>query len=151
VAEQDKEGSEPRDDSSTDKKADTEGAIIIQHPVAGTVKAILDAAPLYEDLIQPATKSLGRELRPAGKQIGGTVAGTVNLVLAPLRAVIWGWDKIEEIVVPEIGKRFEKALDRLVTPKPNVAGPIIEGLRARFVYTDTSDPGHLELSVRYPP
>ena len=40
-----------------------------------------------------------------------------------------GNEKFEEIVFPELGKRFEKKLRRLVTPKPNIAVPALEAMR----------------------
>jgi hypothetical protein len=51
------------------------------------------------------------------------------MMLSPLRAVLWGWERIEEIIGPELGRRFENKLNRMVTPKLTVAGPTLESLR----------------------
>jgi hypothetical protein len=97
--------------------------------IAETVKAILERTPVYQDLVQPTAKKVGKEIVPAAKQIVGTAVRAVNMALAPLRAMFWGWERIEKIVVPAIAQRFENALDKMVTPKLNVAGPALEGLR----------------------
>src|SRR5262249_12995200 len=83
----------------------------------------------YKDLAQPSAKRLGKELVPAAKQLGQTAVRALNTVLAPLRGAIWGWEKIEEIVIPELAKRVEDALHKLVTPKRTVAGPALEASR----------------------
>jgi hypothetical protein len=99
---------------------------------AEAIKTVLEAAPIYPDAVQPAAKEFGRTFQPAGAEFGmalATVAKAVNVALAPLRGLIWGWDKIEEIVIPAIGKRFEKKLRCLVEPPLTVAGPALEALR----------------------
>jgi Abortive infection alpha len=58
-----------------------------------------------------------------------TAAKAVNLVLAPIRGLVWGWEKIEEIIFPELARRFEQKLQQLVTPKTTVAGPALQALR----------------------
>ncbi len=42
------------------------------------------AVPVYEDAIQPVAKEAGKAL--------GTIGQVVNVALAPLRGMIWGWD-----------------------------------------------------------
>ena len=103
--------------------------------VGETAKAVAELAkeiPVYLDAVQPTAKSLGSALAPAGYEIGRAVtaaAKAVNIALAPLHGAVWGWDRIEVIVLSELGRRFEAKLKKLVTPKPNVAGPILEALR----------------------
>jgi len=86
----------------------------------------------YPDALQPAAKEFGTSAAPAGKELakaGVTLARTINLALLPLEGMVWGWDKVREIVLPELGKRFEQKLHRLVTPKANVAIPALEAMR----------------------
>lgn len=76
----------------------------------------------YEDLLQPAAKEIGRGL--------GTVAQTINAALLPLRATIWGFDRIEAWLFASLAQRFaEKPPERIIPPSPQIAGPAIEALR----------------------
>jgi hypothetical protein len=44
-------------------------------------------SPLYPDLIQPAARELGKDVE--------TIAKTISIAFAPLRGLVWGWEKIE--------------------------------------------------------
>ncbi len=86
----------------------------------------------YPDALRPAAREFGSSAAPVGKELakaGVTLAKTINVALAPLRGMVWGYEKFEEIVFPELGKRFEQKLHRLVTPKPNIAVPALEAMR----------------------
>jgi hypothetical protein len=106
-----------------------------EETIADTAKALkelAEAVPVYQDAVQPTAKNLGTALAPAGHEIGRavtTATKAVNIVLAPLHVMVWGWEKIEQIVLPELARRFEAKLQKLVTPKPSVAGPALEALR----------------------
>jgi hypothetical protein len=86
---------------------------------------LAEALPLkeaYEDAIQPAAKELGRGLE--------TVALSINAALLPLRAFIWGMDRIERWLIPSLAERLRTVpQDDIVTPNPLVVGPAIEALR----------------------
>jgi hypothetical protein len=91
---------------------------------AEAVKSIVEAIPIYQDLAQPAVKELGQGLQ--------TVAKTVNIALAPLSALIWGFDKIKAYIEPALEERFTRKQvppERICTPDPTVAGPALEALR----------------------
>ena len=49
---------------------------------ADAVKGLLEAAPIYDDALQPAAKQVGKALETLGK--------AVNMALAPIAALIWG-------------------------------------------------------------
>lgn len=62
-------------------------------PGTGKVKDVIDATaglvkaiPIYEDAVQPAAKQVGKALE--------TVTKAVNVALAPVSLLIWGYDKI---------------------------------------------------------
>jgi len=76
------------------------------------------APEVYKDLAQPSTKEVG--------EIAGR---TVKALLSPVRAMLWGWEKIEKIVEEGVNKRFEKIPeDRRQTPTPEIAVPLIQAL-----------------------
>lgn len=86
--------------------------------VAGLAKAI----PVYDDALQPAAKEVGKAL--------GTVAKTVNIVLAPIKALIWGYDQIENFVNEKVTEKLQNTPpERITTPAPEVVGPALESLR----------------------
>ncbi len=89
---------------------------------ADAVKGIVEAVPIYEDMIQPAAKEMGVALH--------TVTKAINLVLKPISGLIWGYEKIESYLMESLSNKFKDVPeDRLVTPILNIAGPAIEALR----------------------
>ena len=95
---------------------------IVPGAIKGTAEAVtglLKEVPIYQDLAQPAVQEVGSALRDA-----------VRTALAPLRAFIWGFDKISDYLEQAIEQRLAKlSPDQIVTPNPMVAGPAIEALR----------------------
>ena len=86
--------------------------------VTGLVKAV----PIYEDAIQPVAKQLGKSLETVGKAI--------NIALAPVGILVWGYDKCQEFIATKVADRLKDVPpEDIITPKPNVAGPAIEALR----------------------
>ena len=65
------------DDESDHKEVSVEGAI---NAITGLVKAV----PVYDEVVQPAAKEVGKSLE--------TVAKVVNVALAPLRMLVWGYE-----------------------------------------------------------
>lgn len=89
---------------------------------ADSVRGILEAVPIYQDLIQPSTQELGKGLQ--------TVAKTIHIALAPISALIWGYDKIKEYIVPALEERLKNIPnEKIITPDPVIAGPALESLR----------------------
>ena len=86
--------------------------------VAGLAKAI----PIYNDAIQPAAKEIGKSL--------ATVTKTINIALAPVSALVWGYDKIREFVLNKVSEKLKNIPEEnIVTPDPAVVGPALEALR----------------------
>ncbi|MBS9839427.1 DUF4393 domain-containing protein [Vibrio alginolyticus] len=93
--------------------------------IEGTINAVTGLAkaiPVYEDALQPAAKEIGKAL--------GTVAKTVNVALAPVSALVWGYDKIKDFVDTKVSEKLSNVKDEdIVSPPPNVAGPALESLK----------------------
>lgn len=86
--------------------------------VAGVVKAV----PVYQDVVQPAAQEVGKALQ--------TIAKTVHVALAPVSALVWGYDQIKEFVSVKVAERMKGVPPAdIISPKPNVAGPALEALR----------------------
>lgn len=89
---------------------------------AEAVKGIVEAVPIYQDALQPAAKELGVALQ--------TIAKSIHLVLAPVSALVWGYERIRDYVIASLAERFQNIpKERLITPSPTVAGPVLEALR----------------------
>lgn len=73
---------------------------------------------VYKDLAKPAVSEVG------------IVAGrTVRALLAPIRGLLWGWERIEEVVEEGVKKRFERIPEeRRKSPEPEIAVPLIQAL-----------------------
>jgi hypothetical protein len=78
----------------------------------------------YDDALQPVAKEAGKAL--------GTIGKTVNIVLAPLRGMVWSWEQIE-IYISDVVERKIRArkvpVERIITPDPDVAVPALEAMR----------------------
>lgn len=89
---------------------------------ADAVRGLAEAVPLYQDGLQPAVKEMGSALH--------TVAKAVNVVLAPVSALVWGYEQIRDFVSTKVAHKLRHVPpENLATPKPNVAGPALESLR----------------------
>lgn len=87
------------------------------------------AVPLYQDTLQPSVKEIGEVLQR-----------TVRLVLAPARAMLWGFERIEEFVYTKVSERLEGVPEKdIVEPALNVIGPALEALRFTGHASDLSD------------
>ena len=90
--------------------------------IANAVAAVAKEVPIYQDAIQPAAQEVGKAL--------GTVAKLVNVALAPVSALVWGYDQIREFTATKVAEKLKDIPpEKIVTPSPNVAGPAIEALR----------------------
>ena len=86
--------------------------------VTGLVKAV----PVYEDMVQPVAKQLGKTLETVGKAI--------NMALSPVSGLVWGFENIQVFLSTKLADRLKDVPpEDIITPKPNVAGPAIEALR----------------------
>lgn len=93
--------------------------------IEGTIKAatgLVRAVPIYQDALQPVAKETGKALQTVGK--------AVNAALAPIRGLVWGIEKIEDFVNTKVAEKLSKVPeDRIQTPDPSVAVPVLESLR----------------------
>jgi hypothetical protein len=90
--------------------------------VADAVKGVVEAMPIYQDVVQPAAKEIGQALQ--------TVAKTVHIALAPISALVWGYDKIKDFVTSKVAEKLQETpTERIQPPSPHVAGPALEALR----------------------
>ena len=89
---------------------------------ADAIKGVVQAIPIYQDAVQPAAKEVGAALQ--------TVAKTLHVLLAPVSALVWGYDKIKDFVGDRVAAKLHGVpVDELRQPEPNVAGPALEALR----------------------
>ncbi len=85
-------------------------------------KGLIEAVPIYQDLLQPAVKEIGRDLE--------TVVKLVKIALAPISITVWGYEKIENFISNKVAYRLGKIpKENVITPKINVVGPALEALR----------------------
>lgn len=88
---------------------------------------------LLEKAFGPASEEFGERIRPIGKDAGEVVVATVKtakMLLAPVRAVVWGADKIEDWLHRDVdGKLKRVPEDRRIEPTLALAGPTVEAMR----------------------
>lgn len=63
-----------------------------ENNIEGAINAatgLLKEVPIYQDALQPAAKEVGVALL--------TMAKTVNVALAPISALVWGYDKSKNL------------------------------------------------------
>jgi len=87
-----------------------------------TEKIIDEASKLlpevYKDLAKPTTQ-----------EVGSVTGRTVKALLSPIRAFLWGWEKIEQVVEDGINKRLEKIPEeQRKSPDPEIAVPLMQAL-----------------------
>lgn len=86
------------------------------------VKGLAEAVPVYNDVVQPAAKEIGKSL--------ATVAKTVNIALAPVSALVWGYEKIKDFVLARVSEKLKDVPEeKIITPDPAIVGPSLEALR----------------------
>lgn len=89
---------------------------------ADAIKGIVEAVPVYQDVVQPAAREVGTALQ--------TVAKTLHILLAPVSGLVWGYDKIRDLVGEKVAQKLsEVPAEELRSPEPHVAGPALEALR----------------------
>jgi len=99
--------------------------------VVRAVKGVIESVPVYQDALQPAAKSFGHEAAPAGKELATavvTLSKAINVALAPLEVLVWGYDQVKKNFLPALAEKLKKT-QQIITPPLNVAGPTIEALK----------------------
>lgn len=96
--------------------------IIKTGDVIDAVTGLVKSVPVYQDIAQPAVQEVGKALH--------TVAKTVHIALAPISALVWGYEQLKEFISTKVAERLQNIPpENIITPKPNIAGPILESLR----------------------
>lgn len=96
-----------------------------------------DEDDLKDIAVAGARKAAGeivvKALSPAAEEIGKglvTVAKAVNIGLAPLSVVVWGYDQICSYVEGAVTRKLKNVSAKDICPPPiSVAGPAIEAMR----------------------
>lgn len=89
---------------------------------ADAIKGVVEAVPVYQDVLQPAAREFGIALQ--------TLAKTIHIVLAPISVLVWGYAEIKDFVSTAVAAKLKHVPpENIVTPKPNVAGPLLESLK----------------------
>lgn len=102
------------DTDVAEEKTESTGGIIKQTIDSAT--ALTKAVPIYQDAVQPLAKETGKAL--------GTIGKAVNVALAPISLVVWGYDQMSDFLETKVSEKLENVPeDRISTPPPNVAGP----------------------------
>ena len=55
---------------------------------------------------------------------------TIHIVLAPVRALVWGYEQIKDFVSTKVAEKLKDVPpENIATPKPNITGPALESLK----------------------
>lgn len=86
------------------------------------VTGLAKAVPIYPDLVQPAAQEIGKSLQ--------TVSRLVNVAISPIRALVWGYEKIEEFIINRVSEKLSNVPhENIVTPLASIAVPTVEALK----------------------
>ena len=89
---------------------------------ADAVKGIIEAVPVYQDVVQPAAQEVGKALQ--------LVAKTVHIALAPVSILVWGYEQIKDFVSTKVAEKLSGiSPEDIIPPKPHIAVPALEALR----------------------
>ncbi|SER05490.1 protein of unknown function [Pseudomonas cuatrocienegasensis] len=76
------------------------------------------APEVYQDLV-----------KPAAQEVGSVAGRSAKALLSPVRAFLWGWEKIESLVIEGVNKRIKDLPeDQRKVPDPEIAVPLIQAL-----------------------
>ncbi|NNN46229.1 MULTISPECIES: DUF4393 domain-containing protein [unclassified Vibrio] len=86
------------------------------------VSKLAEHVPIYQDLVQPTAVEMGKNLH--------TVSKVVTVALAPVRGLVWGFERIESYLSQSLSKKLENTPEsEIVVPPTNIAGPVFEAMR----------------------
>jgi len=86
------------------------------------LEVIARAVPVYQDAVQPAARQVGQALE--------TVAKSIHIALAPISALVWGYEHISDFLSTRVAEKLKDVPpSNIETPDPSVAGPALEALR----------------------
>lgn len=86
-----------------------------------------------KNLADEATKLLPQvytdAFQPATKEIGSVLGRSTKALLSPLRGLLWGWERIEEMIINGVEKRLEDIPEEnRKTPDPQIAVPLMQAI-----------------------
>lgn len=87
----------------------------------GEIAKQLPVKEIYTDLAHPALSTVGQALQ-----------GATRIALAPVTALVWGYDKIAgylDVAIPEYFAKRKVEKEKISTPDPAIAVPLIEAMR----------------------
>ena len=88
---------------------------------ADAVKGVLEAVPIYQDALQPATKEIGKGLQ--------TVAKLINVALAPIKGLVWSYEKLEDYLGERLSHKLQYVPpEQIITPPPLLAVHAMQSL-----------------------
>lgn len=93
----------------------------IKETFGAEVAKQLPVKDIYNDLAHPALSTVGQALQ-----------GATKVALAPISALVWGYDKIAgylDVAIPEYFAKKKIDREKIVTPDPAVAVPLVEAMR----------------------
>lgn len=102
--------------------------------IAKATAEIIKAVPIYDDALKPVAQEVGKALK--------TVGGVINVALAPLAAMVYGYEFIGAELKTRLERKLTKTVpENIITPSLQVVGPLIE----KYKYVHDND----ELSDMY--
>ena len=87
----------------------------------GEIAKQLPVKDIYNDLAHPALSTVGQGLQ-----------GLTKLALAPISALVWGYDKIADyldVAIPEYFEKRKIEKEKIISPDPMIAVPVVEAMR----------------------
>ncbi len=89
---------------------------------ANAISWIVKEVPIYQDLVQPAAVEIGKWL--------WTIAKTVHIALAPVSALVWGYDKMKDFLERIVSEKLQNVSpENIQSPNLLIAWPLIEWLK----------------------
>lgn len=101
--------------------------------IDAVAKAISEVVkPVYKDAVQPGAKEAGKALK--------TVGGAINVALAPLAAMVYGYDLLKDKLKKGLEKKLSKTNpENIVAPSLQVVGPLLEKYKYTYDNSDLSE------------
>jgi hypothetical protein len=91
-------------------------------PTSETVKGVVEAVPVYQDLAQGAVQEVGKALT--------TIAKLSHIVVAPATFAVWTYEQAVDFFKARLSEKMALTPpDQIVPPKGYIAGPALEALR----------------------
>jgi Abortive infection alpha len=65
--------------------------------------------------------------KPVLQEVGSVAGRTAKALLAPIRGMLWGWERIEELVESQIKTRLDNIPEeKRKSPEPEIAVPLLQ-------------------------